>query len=82
MPPRPEDLAAHGLVPEVTVQLRDLEPVLGLVSAVSRFCATLTQAALDAMSEDSQIALGDVQAVLWRLQNTVPEQPPPAAKER
>lgn len=73
MPPRPEDLAAFGVTPEVSVQLRDVEPVLGLVAAMARFSAHLTPEAYAAMTDAAQDALGQVQALLWRLEHSAPE---------
>lgn len=73
MPPRPEDLAAFGVTPEVSVRLGDVEPVLGLVAALGRFSAHLTPEAYAAMTEPAQDALGQVQALLWRLERSAPE---------
>lgn len=75
---RPEDLsAAPG---SVTVRLPDLEPITGLVAAVSRFCAHMTPAAYEAMPEKAADALGQVQAILWRLEHSRPE-PDPVTSE-
>lgn len=69
---RPEDVAAQA-GGQVTVRLPDLEPVAGLVAAVSRFCAHMTPAAYEAMPEKAADALGQVQAILWRLEHSRPE---------
>lgn len=82
MPPRAEDLqdaAAQGPA-SVTVQLPDLEPVMGLVAACTRLSLHLTQGALDAMPEGAQDALTAIQAILWRLEHTRVE-PTPTPQE-
>jgi hypothetical protein len=73
MPPRPEDLAAFGVTPEVSVRLADVEPILGLMAALGRFSAHLTPEAYAAMTEGAQDALGQVQALMWRLERSAPE---------
>ncbi|MFB4306985.1 hypothetical protein [Actinomadura sp. GTD37] len=75
MPPRPEDLAAFGVTPEVSVRLADVEPILGLVAAMARFSAHLTPDAYAAMPEAAQDALGQAQALLWRLERSAPDPP-------
>jgi hypothetical protein len=72
---RPEDQAARPA--SVTVRLPDLEPIAGLVAATARFCAHLTPAAYEAMGEKASDALGQVQAILWRLEHARPEPDPP-----
>lgn len=73
MPARPEDAAVHGGAAQVSVQLVDVEPVMGLVAATARFCVHLTPAAIEAMPEGAVHALSDVQAILWRLEHSRPE---------
>jgi len=73
VPPRPEDLAAFGVTPEVSVRLADVEPILGIIAALGRFTAHLTPEAYAAMTEGAQDALGQVQALLWRLERSAPE---------
>lgn len=75
MPPRPEDAAVHGGTAEVNVRLVDVEPLAGLVSAVSMLCVSLTNEAVEAMPETAQQHLTDIQAILWRLQHRAPERP-------
>jgi hypothetical protein len=77
MPPRPEDAAAFGGPAEVHVRLVDLEPVMGLVAAIARFCAALTPAVYEALAQSEQAvgALSDVQALLWRMEHSGPETP-------
>lgn len=73
MPPRPEDAAVHGGTPEISVRLVDVEPITGLVSAVSMLCVSLTNEVVEAMPESAQQHLTDIQAILWRLQHRGPE---------
>lgn len=69
---RPESVQMPS---SVAVQLVDLEPVAGLVSAVTRFSVCLTREAIEAMSDDAKDALSDIQAILWRLEHARPEAP-------
>jgi hypothetical protein len=75
MPPRPQDAAVHGGAAEVHVRLVDVEPVAGLVAATARFCAHLNRDAIEAMPDAAVRALSEVQAILWRLEQSRPEQP-------
>lgn len=69
---RPGSEFASG-TPEVTVNLRDLEPVLGLVAAVGRFCAHLDAQSVQAMPEPAARALSQIQAIMYGLENSRPE---------
>lgn len=60
----------------VTVHVTDLEPVLGLVAAVARYCAHLTPPAYEAMTDGATAALTEIQAILWRLKISIPEPDP------
>jgi hypothetical protein len=61
---------------EVTVQLKDLEPVLGLVAAVGRLCAHLTPEAINTMPESAKRALAQIQTIMWNLEHSKPELDP------
>lgn len=69
---RPGSELASG-TPEVTVNLRDLEPVLGLVAAVARFCAHLDAETTKVMPDAAARALSQIQAILYGLENSRPE---------
>jgi hypothetical protein len=58
----------------VTVRLPDLEPVLGLVAAVSRFCDHLDPAAISAMPDGAARALSQIQSIMWGLEHSKPEE--------
>jgi hypothetical protein len=57
----------------VTVRLVDVEPFTGLAAAVGRFCAHLDEPAISAMQPDAVDALAVIQAIMWRLEHSVPE---------
>jgi hypothetical protein len=60
---------------EYTLNLADLEPVLGLIAAVSRFNASLTEAVYALLSEEQIETLGSIQALLWRMEHSRPDGP-------
>jgi hypothetical protein len=70
---RDDALAAQPQTASVQVQLVDMEPVLGLVAAVSSFCALITPEQYQAMTTNQVEALGMAQGILWRLSHSRPE---------
>lgn len=63
-----------GGAQSVTVRLVDLEPVAGLIAAAGRFCAHLDAKAYEALPQPATDALGQIQAILWRLEHAKPEE--------
>jgi hypothetical protein len=57
----------------VTVHLPDVEPVLGLMAAVARFCSTMTAEAVIALPDPAARALSQVQSIMWGLEHSKPE---------
>jgi hypothetical protein len=75
---RPEDVAAQERPTAgrtVTVQLADMEPVLGLSAAVARFCASLTPETYATLTPEATEALSTIQGIMWRLEHANPESP-------
>lgn len=73
---RPEDVAAQEQATAgrtVTVQLADMEPVLGLCAAVARFCGSLTPEVYQALPLEATEALSTIQGIMWRLEHANPE---------
>ena len=77
MAPRPEDLELleQQRPTSVTVNLRDVEPVAGLIAACTRFCVAVTPEAAAALSDDAADAVSQMQSILWRLEHAQPERP-------
>lgn len=74
---RPEDVESQEAGGRTaTVWLSDLEPVLGLTTALGRFNSALTQEALAVMSPAAIEALSDIQGILWRLEHARVDMPP------
>lgn len=70
---REEDTPQRTMPDSITVRLVDVEPVMGLVAAVSGFCSALTPEAYKAFSSDATEALSVVQGIMWRLEHANPE---------
>lgn len=58
-----------------TLNIADLEPVLGLVASVSRFNASLGPAVYALLSDEQMDTLGTIQSLLWRLEHSRPDVP-------
>lgn len=70
---REEDTPQRAKPDGITVRLVDVEPMMGLIAAVARFCGALTPEVYNAMSSDATEALSTVQGVMWRLEHSNPE---------
>jgi hypothetical protein len=70
---RDDVVGAQNQNGSIDLNLRDMEPVLGLVAAVSSFCALLTPDQYKVFSPEQTEALGTAQALLWRLEHSRPE---------
>lgn len=58
----------------VTVRLPDLEPVLGLMAAISRFCDHLDAETVRNMPDGAARALSQIQSIMWGLEHSKPEE--------
>lgn len=72
---RPEDQAQQIAETGISVHLVDVEPVMGLVAAVSSFCALMTPEQYKVLTPEQTDALGTAQALLWRMEHSRPEIP-------
>lgn len=78
---REEDKPQRAKPEGITVQLVDLEPVMGLAAAVARFCGALTPEVYQALSQDATEALSVIQGIMWRLEHANVEKPVSTSKE-
>jgi hypothetical protein len=66
---REEDVKAAEKPQMAEIWLMDVEPFSGLITAVARFCQSLTPEVYEALSTEGTEALSTIQGILWRLEH-------------